>query len=59
LALTAARTASQTYFRYENHRRDKVYGKVDRLAEVDTSELADWVRYNMRLFRGIPRSPCM
>ncbi|KZP01013.1 MFS general substrate transporter [Calocera viscosa TUFC12733] len=30
-----------TYFHLENKRRDKVYGKVDRLAEVDTSELAD------------------
>ncbi|KZT53031.1 MFS general substrate transporter [Calocera cornea HHB12733] len=31
-----------SYFHFENKRRDRVYGKVDRLAEVDTSELADW-----------------
>ncbi|EJU00031.1 MFS general substrate transporter [Dacryopinax primogenitus] len=29
------------YFRYENMRRDRLYGVVDRNAAVDTSELAD------------------
>lgn len=36
----------QMYFHYENARRDRMYGKHIPNTRVDTSELADRVRYH-------------